>query len=179
MKRTVSLFLSLLLTLSVLTLSLCACGNDEIKLTLDNYETYLDINCSGKLGGARDYGEIMVGKHIGSSVYTTIGATLTVNGKSDNYNYHDVSVTAKITGNYVPYSVEVIRQINGKAITMENYISSHLEPVDITLNANTDIVGHGSDSHTIQLPSNLWLLDKDADFLTYEIVDVSGTLTPA
>lgn len=170
--------LALLLAL-VMILSLCACGNDEIKLTLDNYKTYLNINCSSKLGGAKDYGEIMVGQHIGSSVYTTIGATLTVNGKSDNYNYHDVSVTAKVTGNYVPFSVEVIRKINRKAITMDDYFYSHLEPVDITLTANTDIVGHGSDSHTIQLPSDLWIFDDDADSLTYEIVDVSGTLTPA
>ena len=176
MKRTVALLLALFL---VMALSLCACGGDKTKLTMDNYETYLDIDCSSKLGGAKDYGEIMGGRHIGSSIYTTIGATLTVNGKSDNYNYHNVSVTAKITGHYIPFSEKVMEQLNRNEITMENYVYSHLEPVDITLTANTDIVGHGSDSHTIQLPSDLWLLKGGADSLTYEIVDVSGTLTPA
>ncbi len=172
MKRTLALFLALLMALS-----LCACGGDEIELTLDNYKTYLDVHCSNQLGGAADYGEMVAGRHVGESVYTAIDSFLVVDGKSDNYNYNDVSVTVKFTGQYVPFSVEVNEQLNKGEVTMEDYCASHLEPVDITLTANADIIGHGSNGHTIQLPSDLWTYSSSAD-LTYEIIDVSGTLTP-
>lgn len=51
MKRTISIFLSL-----VMALSLCACGgkSNETELTLDNYSTYLTVSASVSDPGLED-----------------------------------------------------------------------------------------------------------------------------
>lgn len=148
-----------------------------IKLTKDNYEKYLNISCSQTLKGELDYGEVMGASHIGSSVYTAIDISLSVSAKSQNYDYNDVIVEVKITGYYVPLTANVVRRI-GWNLTMEEYYYDNMNPIDITLTATTDIVGSGEDVKTIELQDEQFLLDNSVEISGYEIVSVSGTMTP-
>lgn len=174
-----------------LVCSVCSCGGNnanivsqseqvnssDIQLTVDNYEKYLDFSCSRKLAGAIDYGQAMgTGKNIGQAVYTTIAPTVTVRGKSSNYDYNDVMVKVKVTGYYVPYSQEVMKKINKGKLELENYIKDNMIPIDVTLNVSTDILGAGSDSSTISVSDDYWVMDTSVE-MDYEVIEVTGTMT--
>ena len=149
-----------------------------IKLTMDNYEKYLNISCSRNLSGGMSYGRAMgMGKDVGGSVYTSIESSLSVSGKSDNYDYNDVVVIAKISGYYIAFSQDDMKNINKGNTTLEEYYKSHMEPIDITLTADTDILGKGSDSSILKIPGDKWVMDTSVE-IGYEIIDISGTMTP-
>ncbi len=149
-----------------------------IKITLDNYEKYLSVSCKKKLSGAIDFGQAMgTGRNAGTYVYTQIDFQLEVSGKSKNYDYNDVIVTAKINGHYVPFSQDVEKKINKGTLSLDEYYKSHMEPLDLTLIANTDILGNGTDTKSISIPSNYWVMDSSAT-TGFEIVEISGTMTP-
>lgn len=148
-----------------------------IKLTLDNYEKYLNVSCARKLTDGIDFGLAMGSNKIGSAVYRQIDYSLSVSGKSQNYDYNDVVVTAVITGYYVPYSQAVHKKINKREITNEDYFKSHMEPIAVELTADTDILGRGSDNKSYTIPNNEWVHDTSVS-IGYEITDISGTMTP-
>ena len=164
----------------VMVLSLCGCDlfDSGIKLTTENYETYLNVGLTSELGGALDYSQVMGSdRKSGVAVYTDITLNISVSGKFDNYNYNDVVVKAKVTGTYLPYTASDMRLINKDEIDFEKYVDDNLESIDVSLTATTDIVGIGADSQTIDVTGGRWILDVSD--ISYEIIEVSGKLTSA
>ena len=175
----------IMLALFLVIMSLCSCGSnketnktdnnekkdDGIELTIDNYEKYLDVDCSLYLSDGIDYGEAMgTDRRIGRAVYKSIGADLEVNGKSTNYDYNDIVVKVEIAGDYYSYSEDEMTTFIQTGEPTESQTCS------FSLSAETDIVGHGYDSYTFIIPNNKWVLNGGT--IGYEITEVSGTLTP-
>ena len=148
-----------------------------IPLTLENYEKYLNVSFSPQLVDATDYGR-MIGVNVdtGSYVYSGIETSVYVSGKSENYDYNDVIVTVKCSGFYVPHSAEIIKKSNKGELDLEKYFLENANDIDFSLTATTDIVGNGSDSHTIEMPDGYWVMSSAVD-LSCEVVDISGILT--
>lgn len=173
MKKVVALFLCV-----VMMMSLCACDlfSSGIKITKENYETYLNISCSIEMGDPIDYAQaIGSDRSSGVSVYTSITPSLTVSGKSELYDYSDIEVVVKITGSYLPYTATSLKQINKNEIDFEEYYEENNKQVELTLSAVTDVVGAGVDSETIKLDANKWVLDESDNF-SYEVIEVKGKL---
>lgn len=148
-----------------------------IQLTVENYEEYLDFSCSRKLTGAIDYGQAMgIDNNVGTNVYTAIETWATVKGKSSNYDYNNVEVTVKVTGYYVPYSQDIMKKINRNELKLEDYFMENMEPIDVTLKINTDIIGEGSASNIINIPEGYWIMDVSAE-MSYEVIDVTGIMS--
>lgn len=148
-----------------------------IKLTVDNFEEYLNFSCSKTLTNAIDYGQVMgVGKSIGQSVYRAIEPKISVKGKSSNYDYNDVVITVNITGHYVPYSQDIMKKINRGDLTLKDYYKNNMKPIDVTLNIETDIIGSGSNSTIINIPDNFWVMSESVN-ISYEVINVTGIMT--
>lgn len=171
MKRALTLFLALLMVLS-----LCACGGDsgKIELTLDNYETYLKVNTymleegtwlqlSYENGIALPDGSVQV------AVYPQAGCELTINGASENFNYNDVKVVAHVTGRWEYRKLFGVVPPGGEPGNQE---------VDLTLEAIGNITGQGRDRKTFKFPADCYSCRQLAG-CNIEIVEVSGALTPA
>lgn len=170
MKRTLVLFLALLMALA-----LCACGGkgDEIELSLDNYETYLEVQTLAAQSGRElqlSFGE---GLPYPGGVCVLVssggGYYLSIKGRSENFNYNDVKVVAHVTGNW-----EYRREL-GPASQTGKYGN---QEVDLTLEATGDITGQGEDRKTFEFPADCYSCRQLAN-CNVEIVEVSGSLTPA
>lgn len=124
---------------------LTGCGN-KTKLTTENYEKYLDVTVSPICDRAV----------IGKMVFYECAFQVFIDGKSQNFNYHDVEVVVKITGSdgenneYNNFEIKInsgVSDITGKT-----------EPVKKTIEET-----FGSDG-----------IKYD-----FEIVSVKGYVTPA
>jgi len=171
MKRTISIFLSL-----VMALPLCACGgkSNETELTLDNYSTYLTVSASVSDPGLED----AVGVHSynngygipydgGSTLYlyNHLNTAVTVVGSSTNFNYNDVSVTVRFAGTYKTVDLHTCEW--GDAI-----------PVDMEVVAECNISGNGQASDSFSYNDECNMDDSMAN-VEWEVVAVSGTVSPA
>ena len=186
MKRLSAIILSVVMALSV-----CACGGakteettaektkkvDGIELTIDNYETYLNVSLNTDTIDPIDYSTVTGDKKpIGKDVYKGFETNLFVSGKSSNYDYNDVVVSVRIKGVYCPMTFDATKAINsGKTTREEYFLENHIE-YDKILTAKTDIIGSGSDNDTIRITDDSYLLVGLTD-TNYEVVDVSGTMT--
>ncbi len=168
----------ILLTL-VMCLSLVACGNNQkdspqtekttstqttpdIKLTLDNYSTYLNVsvtpNFPGKVSGYYTMSDSKY--HISN---TKAGCILTVEGVSGNYDYNNVVITVKVYGSYA-------------------WLTDNAGPNDdihfseeITVSCN--IAGEGAKQIILFDGENISSYVKNETFnCLWEIVSVSGTV---
>lgn len=142
------------------------------QITLDNYSNYLNVSVETKLDGGMDFGTYMGnGTKIGTYVYDKINCAVNVSGKSKNYDYNDVAVTVHFSGNYIPlYGLEDFD---------EEYLKNHMTDIDFDLTSNTDIVGDGNAVNVIEVPKGYYLFNSSSCVeVQYEIVDVSGFMTP-
>ncbi len=165
MKRTLALLLALLMALS-----LCACGgnSDEIELTLDNYETYLKVDTFLSGDGESVLMPALFADSSGSHIvrhYPSARVCSTMSGSSTNFNYNDVKVVVHVTGNWT-YRASI-----GDA-TLKDM------EVDLTLEVTGDITGSGNKEATLSFAGSGLSYTELAD-CDIEVVEVSGTLTPA
>ena len=175
MKKALSLFLVL-----VLCISLCACGtkeeeSNEIVLTPENFDTYVRTEKSF----TRDN---YANEYANKDVYLYLATT----GASTNYDYNNVSVTYKVSQNW--NCSGYIMDPNLPATEWETW--SHDELLEFTITVKTDISGYGeaSEKYSIdvvrcsELHKDGWESDNymypDMRDFTWEIVSVTGTLTP-
>lgn len=180
MKRTLSLILAL-----ILCIALCACNSDskkgdettsnpdEIKLTLENYSKYLDITGRmndpsftegtyvGSLNGG--YGIAYEG---GSTfyLYKYFNCSTHVEGVSQNYNYNDVKITVRYKGEYQTVDTHTNEWTGGNEVSKE-----------VTIECN--IAGEGSFQDKFE--GNGGYMLRDMADIEWEVVEISGTLTPA
>lgn len=145
-----------------------------IQITKDNYSQYLSIDIATTVEDGIDYGIYMgLGKSIGSTVYQKIRTSVSVNGKSSNYDYNDVAVTVKFSGMYIPFTGWLSED------EVEDYMKEHVQYVDYNITANSDIVGNGYAERVFDLEDGYYVFNRSSSVdLQYELVDVTGTMTP-
>ena len=172
MKRAISLILAIMMCLS-----LCACGgkSDNIKLTLDNYSTYLSVDAKMYNGSifedAVNVQAVNNGRGIpykgGSTtfyVYEKLSTFLEVKGASTNFNYNDVSITVRFTGTYQTVDINTCQWDNGNEINTELTVQCNIAGEG---NAFGKFSGNGG-----------YMYDERAD-VKWEVVAISGTVSPA
>ena len=182
MKKAVSIILAL-----VMCLSMCACAGGtktkEIELTLDNYDDYLKIwpyislphdiaRSNTRYFDAMDGTGCIVMDY---SSYICIGVS--VKGISDNFSYSDITLEVKATGRYIAVDQNQAYNSCHTTVYQNQTFSQYIE-------CKLDIAGDGTGISTgkVRVPGGLVIPYHSAhpstDF-TFEIVKISGTVTPA
>lgn len=180
MKKALSLILAL-----VLCLSLCACGEDkksnEIELTLDNYNQYLNIDVDFVDGNIIKLGKWIIVDEAGydgvdayiDEAMTSFGCYAEVEGVSQNFNYNDVKVTIEVSGKYKARNRNDLYKVQS------------IESFSLTINSSTNIAGGSINNDKVYytIPNNMAVargmtapIVVDYEF---KVVSISGTLTPA
>lgn len=173
MKKSIAIIMAL-----AMCISLCACGGgkDNIKLTLDNYSTYLSVDARMYNGSlfedAVNVQHLNNGHGIpynerGSStfyVYEKLITSLEVKGVSTNFNYNDVSITVRFTGTYQTVDIDTGEWDSGNEISTE-------------LTAKCNIAGEGSAFDKFS-GNGGYMYDERAD-VKWEVVAISGTVSPS
>ena len=190
MKKTVSLILVLVMCMSM-CICFSACGNNSIKLTLENYKQYITISASASAQSKEYEGNsFLIGKYAGLDVVTSkyaknIYGYVYVEGKSQNFNYSDIKVVVEITGKYRHCDLSATKNSSASTLRWETFnLKATCDSVDIT--------GCGSGKGQLPLPAGRGIpvlnygngntrYYEEADFFeyTYKVVSVSGTVTPA
>lgn len=164
------------LMVMILTMSIFLIGcekdnkdNEFIELTMDNYAQYLDVDLWQKYGGEHGYF-----KHVCLEQYNArdtntwwkeIVYEASVKGASTNYNYNDVVASVIASGTYDTYDLE-----EGQWVRKNN------NPIDLKFDVKTNIAGDGNGKEKII--SDRWIHETLVN-ATFEVVAVSGTVTPA
>lgn len=166
MKKLLALILSV-----ALAIPLTSCGSKETKLTLDNYEQYLNITAFASTSGDSitmiyPRPRQSPGEPIHLTCHNSIAATANVFGASTNFNYNDVVAKVKVT---VTYSTPR----DGYGDTTWDYDSEKLE---LILEVKTDISGKGSTTLKEQLATHKACSVKKRKI---EVLEITGTVTPA
>lgn len=153
MKKAVSLILAL-----VMCLSLSACGNKGVELTLENYSTYLNLDIGSfapadvemwNFPGAPGCRE----KYLGF---------VNCKGASTNYDYNNIQITVRFFG------------------TGDIFVNSEKESYefDETVTITCDISGKGSKSVDLFAGKCATrMINGDSVNCTWEILSISGTVT--
>lgn len=177
MKRIIALVLAAIFCL----LTFCACGekkeddkgdSNKIQLTTENYKTYLDVNVE-VVGGGKDYPNMFDSDPI---CYSAIDAIATVKGASSNYNYENVVITIKVSGEYEHMSglsaYDWPSTDGKKPINMEDIVIT------------TNIAGNGEGRSSMNVVDNFDgygdydVARMDWTYPKYEVVSVSGYVVP-
>lgn len=193
MKRATSIILVL-----AICLFLCACGSggtggedtaksNEIELTLDNYEQYLDVSASA--GTQLDFegnADIVIGFDrstgydiINSGYSKNIYGYVRVEGLSQNFNYHNIKVEVEFKGKCLTCDTTLTRDDDMEASKQWQTYSfmASCDKVDITG------CGRGETPYLIGSDRGIPYSYSGlcADFLEYEytVISVSGSVSPA
>ena len=184
MKKAISILLVL-----VMCFGLCACSeteSDGIKLTLDNYDDYLEfyagVHGTQKKETDKDYwlGAYSSGyKFVHDDFYTAYYGSVGTEVVAPNFNFYNVTVKVRFTG---------------KVLTiLEN--SDHMSPTtvyhDIDFEDTFELNVGGTVKHKnakiVNLPTNMLILSQLSDKyngkynidINWEIVEISGTVKSA
>ena len=181
MKKILALMLA-----AALTLSLVACGggsgagdtkgvaedNKSTELTADNYAQYLNLSVKAFSSDPKfSYpdGVRVTDSYKAMMLNGTIYVNMEVSGASTNFNYNDVTIKVKATVTY--YSD-----------TYKNYfadIRTNADTHEFDLEAVTNISGNCDVIvDKFELPEGYYTHDYLVS-VDYEIVDITGTVTPA
>ena len=159
MKRIISIILVLVLSLS----SLCACGGKGTSLTRANYKDYIYFNIREQyIKKSVDVG------HWGSQTRNTdLYFTVWSNGTSSNFNYNNVKIKLRIYGSYGIADLKSISDSPDEMKTFEIFVE--LSP---NISGQTP---YGIDSQKISGNGKAIVRCE----FQYEVVSISGTVTPA
>lgn len=193
MKRAISLILA-----SVMCLSLCACGgkvtggegvgnSNEIELTLENYEQYIDVSASAitkldyegradiVIGFDRTTGYDVVNSGYSQNIYGYVK----IKGLSQNFNYHNIKVEVEFKGKCLTCESTLRKDDDVEA-------SKKWQTYSFTAACSkVDITGCGKEETVYPIGSNRGIpysySSLDDDFLEYEytVIRVSGSVSPA
>ena len=187
MKKAISIMLVL-----VMCLSLCSCAGEtksnEIKLTLDNYDDYLDFSAyvygTQEKETAKDYwlgAYYNSGKLVENDFYTGYSGSLSAKVVAPNYNFHNVTVKIRFTGKVLT----IIENSNPDSPTTLNHDIDFEDTFELNVGGTVKDGKH----KIIDLPQNMLILDygiSDSHYKykydiieSWEIVEISGTVSPA
>ncbi len=172
MKKLLTLMLAAALALSLVA---CGGGNKGTELTVDNYEQYLDLNIGVSTGNTSIGYATFVMDSTGTKggqvdmLYDSLSAKMNLSAKSTNFNYNDVTIKVKVTANYEYCTPPLSSLLVGQADVCE-----------FNLEAKTDIAGNCDVvTDDYNLPEDHFTHSYLIGDVTYEIVEISGTVTPA
>lgn len=161
MKRAISILLVLVMCLSMsICLNGCAGGT---KLSLSNYKTYMSINIHDKYISKG----VQVGYWGNQTRNTHLYFEVLSSGESANHNYNNVKIKIRIYGSYGLADLKSISDSPDETKSFEIFVT--LEP-----NISGLTVG-GVDSQKISGDGKAIV---SCNF-QYEVVSISGTVTPA
>ena len=183
MKKAISIFLVL-----ILCLSMCACGGNGTKLTLDNYDDYLNISAyvygTQEVETDNDYwlgATYKGGKLVENDFYSGYAGGLSTKVVAPNYNFHNVPVTIRFTG-----KVLIVMENSDPDNPTTMYHNIDFED---TFELNVGGTVKDNKATIIDLPQNMLILDfgiPDGNYNykydiqdNWEIVEISGTVSPA
>lgn len=186
MKKTISIFLVLILCLSMCSV-FSGCGSNEIKLTLDNYDNYLEIH-GGIVGTEKketdnDYwfGAFYQGyKFVENDFYTGCSGYLRTEVVAPNYNFHNVTIKIHFTG----IVLAILENSNPDSPTTKSYNIDFYDTFELNVGGT---VKDGK-RKILDLPQNLLILSQLSDNyngkysikdVSWEIVEISGAVSPA
>ena len=184
---------------------MCACGensggerSDAIELTLDNYEQYLKVYAnayvksdyevhnaaqSGFVIGRSSGGYDFVTGDFGQNVYGLVS----VNGLSQNFNYSNIKIEVRFTGECNHCDLASSDDDKPGTLMWSPFqFNATCSKVDITGKGNSD----GKDKFMLPADRGVPVLSyangvvryyQESDFLkfSFEVVSISGTVTPA
>ena len=146
---------------------------NEIELTLDNYSKYLKIgawisNPSSTEGvNVQAFNSGNGIRYDGGNTYYLFKYfyhSVTVKGVSSNFNYNDIVITIRFTGTYKTVTLNTNEWTDGGEVNTE-----------VTIECN--IAGNGSMRD--KLEGNGGYMHAEMSNIKYEIVAISGTVTPS
>ena len=160
MKKAISILLVFIMTLSI-CMSLTACGGT--KLTLDNYENYLtlDVSISYKQKS------VSVGYWGMRDRTTHICGSVSSQGVSQNFNYNDVKIKVRIYGTY-----------GLTTLASTTYDAKSYHEFETFVEISPNISGTTPEQIEGEKISGNGQAIVDVSY-EYEIVSISGTITPA
>ena len=203
MKKMISLFVALMLCLS-----LCACANgtngsnmqseaqnangNEVALTLDNYDQYIKVTPTVFLSkdktvnnlrhfyGTSSYGVPMYTDEYSENIYGSVK----IEGLSQNFNYKDITVEVELSG--YCWIGDLSANVFYRSDRIEYRFRAQCDKVDIAgfgENSTGKFVlpaGYGIPVYDENL-SNCTYNDnfEDIEEFKWDVVSVSGTVTPA
>lgn len=181
MKRALSLFLALTLCLS-LCFSLSACGDDGIKLTLDNYDDYLDIHANVVGGGELIQLETPVWlgtyykgyKHVHDDFFVALGGYISSKSVAPNFNYSNVNVTVKFTGTVLAFEKNSDPD-NPKTVELPFKFEGTFSLTVGGANKNDTVIYNLGN---YMFPGGTVSTSGYIKNINYEITAISGTVTP-
>lgn len=180
------------LIIVALCLDLCACssGTTSTKLTLDNYEQYLDVRAAAEIQDDYEGNSFLIGTYMGYDYFTSkygqyIYGSVSVRGLSTNFNYTDIEIEVEITGKYRHCDLSAQEDENERTLRWDEFkIVTTCSNVDITGSGKSDgndkfSLASGRGIPILQRASYVHLNYEETDFLeyTYKVVSVKGTVT--
>lgn len=166
MKKIIKYLMLIIFTM----ISMTGCGlSKKIYLNMNNYEKYLKINTNvynAILDDQVYVGSIEIGNGYSTFyMYKSYRGWLSIKGVSQNFNYNDVKIKVKISGDYKYYKIG-------------DYKNPDSDSFEMTLEASTDIAGNSKDAYEDRyLGENV----THENLINYkvEVISVSGYVTPA
>lgn len=181
------------LLLLAMMLGLCACGGEsssaksnEIQLTLDNYDDYIEIYASAWPSGDYEtdktywFGAYYNGYHLVKDDFAThLEGTVTATPTSENFVFNNVKVTVRFTGKVPMFSLST--DPDDPDVTYFNFSFEDTFSINAGGKSKDERVTCPAPSGKILLPTggNDAGMYKDTFTDQYEIIAISGTITPA
>ncbi len=162
---------------AVMLFTFVGCGK-TIKLTKENYETYLKINTSKYMDNHEfltyESRHNIPGYPDVFGVYEKCNLTVYSEGVSQNFNYNEVKIKAKITVEYLKVGD------NDAEYSVDHYIDPFLDGYGTEtyiVELNADISGC-CESEAFELDFGDFYSFYEAVSTEIEILEISGTVTP-
>lgn len=139
--------------------------NSSITLDKNNYSNYLDISVKYvPTGNAKVRGN--------SVYYPEIHGNVNITGASSNFNYENVEVVLQLSGDYLVYYEETLRGGYQKQWDCKH------QNLEKTVTITCNVGGSGSNTFTEDLSYGNYVTSKSIDNIYYDVVSVTGTVTP-
>jgi hypothetical protein len=142
------------------------------ELTTDNYAQYINLDIKASAGDPLftcPDGVRISESYMATMLYGSVFVNMTVSGASTNFNYNDVTIKVKATVTY-------------RTDTYKNYFADIMESKEtqeFDLEAKTNISGNCDVIVAYyELPEGYYTHDYLIS-VDYEMVEVTGTVTPA
>lgn len=167
----------LLSMLLICTMMFClaACGKSkDIELTLDNYDDYLKIEVNSYAYG--DMYGVSEGVKVSDTTYALmfygdINGNAYVKGASTNFNYNDVKIKVKLSGEYESYKFDTYM--------LGSFAESENGTYEMIFELDTNISGD-SEQFNVEyaLPDGYVTHNHLLYNTNVEVIEISGTVTP-
>ena len=170
----------------IIVLLVSSCQEEQIELTLSNYETYIDVATYVNENHGTPT-EILV-KHpvddfpgydfMELTMYDNLTFGIKINGVSQNFNYYDVVVTGEFAGKTSFYEdyLDFGTRDNPKGLGDDELLID--QPIQCTVTAKGNIARNGTGETIYDCPIGKYTSIAETQ-TEFKITNVSGYVVPA